>query len=57
VLKDYPEIAVEKLEFFTHMAAAKAAGVRSFPTLVSGGQKLSGILLTEKNIRKFLEGI
>jgi glutaredoxin len=56
-LKDYPDIAVEKIEYFTNMSAAKAAGVRSFPTLVSGGQQLSGILLTEKNIREFLKGI
>ena len=57
VLKDYQDIEVEKLEYFTNMPAAKTAGVRTFPALVSGDKRLTGILLTEKNIREFLDGL
>ena len=48
---------MEKREILTNMSAAKAAGVRTFPTLVSGGQQLSGALLSEKKIREFLDSL
>lgn len=56
-LEDYPHIEIEKIEFLTNRPAAKSAGVRSFPALVSGEKILTGILLTEKNIREFLDQV
>ena len=57
VLKDFPEVGIEKIEFLKNRDAAKAAGVRSIPALVYGEHKLTGFLLTRKNIREFLESI
>ena len=55
MLKDFPEIEVEKVEFLTNRAAARDAGVSTIPSLVYGDRKLRGVVLTKGMIRRFLE--
>ncbi len=54
---DFPGIDVEKVEFLTHRAQAREAGVRAIPTLVAGDRQLSGFLLTRGAIRTFFESL
>jgi hypothetical protein len=54
---DFPEVSVEKVEYFTHLDQAKRDGVRAIPTLVAGERRLGGIFLTPKSIRRFLEAM
>ncbi len=57
LLRDFPEISVEKVEYLTNRGQAREDGVHSIPTLVSGDKKLSGFYLTKKSIREFLESL
>ncbi len=57
VLADFPGVQVEKVDFLLNMSAARAQGVRGIPTLLAEGEKLSGILLTKKGIREFLQKV
>ncbi|MCF3651520.1 hypothetical protein [Synoicihabitans lomoniglobus] len=57
MLPDFPDVEIEKTEFLTHRLQAKADGVRGIPTLVADDQRLSGILLTRKRLRGFLESL
>jgi len=57
VLKDFPDISVEKIEFLTNMGRAREAGVKSFPYLVSGDKKFTSIVMTEKGIRGFFKSL
>ena len=57
VLRDFPDVEVNKVEFLKNMGRSRKAGVRTIPTLVSGGNKLSGIVLGKKSIRRFLESL
>lgn len=54
---DFPEVRVERVEYLTNLGRARDAGVRSIPTLVCGERKLSGIVLTKKSMRRFLEAL
>ena len=55
--RDFPNITVDKVEYLGNLGSSRKAGVRSIPTLVSGDKKLSGIYLTKKKIRQFLESL
>lgn len=55
--RDFPDVTVEKVEFLTHQAEAREAGVATIPTLVAGSRRLSGFLLTRGAIREFLESL
>ncbi len=57
LLADFPEIRVEKVEYLTHLSAARANGVRMIPALVSGDRRLGGFYLTRARIRRFLESL
>jgi glutaredoxin len=35
----HPEIEVEEIEIITHMARARADGVRHVPTIIAGGKR------------------
>jgi hypothetical protein len=55
---DYPDVVVEKLEYFTHVGQAKRDGVRGIPTLVANdGRRLGGVFLTPAAIRRFLAAL
>ena len=54
-LRDFPDVALEKVEYLTNIGRARAAGVGGIPALVSGDKHLSGILLGKKRIQQFLE--
>jgi hypothetical protein len=54
---EFPDVRVERLEYFTNLGRARRDGVRGIPTLVSGERRLAGIFLTPKSIRRFLETI
>jgi len=57
VVKDFPDIKVNKVGFRANRDLAMEAGVKSIPALVYGDRKLSGLLLTKAKIRHFLEQI
>jgi hypothetical protein len=57
LLRDFPDITVNKVEFVTNIRRAHRDGVHSIPSLVSGEKKLRGIYLTKKRIRQFLESL
>ena len=54
---EFPDVTVEKLEYFTHLGEAKRDGVRGIPTLVAGERRLGGVFLTPGSIRRFLEAL
>ena len=56
LLDEFPDVTLRKIEFLGNSGARKA-GIRSIPTLVSVDKKLSGIFLTKKKMRKFLESL
>jgi hypothetical protein len=57
LLPEFPDVSVEKVEYLTHLGAAREAGVRTIPTMIAGDQKIDGIYLTKNRIRKFLESL
>jgi hypothetical protein len=57
LLRDYPHISLERVEYLTNLSAARDAGVRSIPTLSSEGRTLSGFVLTKSKIRRFLDSL
>ena len=57
VLRDFPDVTLDKVEYLANLGRSRRDGVRGIPTLVAGEQKLSGFLLTAGRMRKFLEAI
>ena len=57
VLKEFPDVRVEKKELFGHMQEAKAAGAKSIPALVWGDRVLRGVIFTPARVRAFLESL
>lgn len=57
ILKDFPDIEIEKVEYLTHLSAARADGATMIPALISGDDKLVGFMLTSSKIRAFLESL
>jgi len=56
VLRERPGVEVTRLELFTNRRQARQDGVTSIPALVSAdGRKLSGVILTPRRIRQFLD--
>lgn len=56
-LRDRPDVDVTHIEFLTNRDRAREDGVRSIPTLVAGGEMLSGVVLTQGGIERFLESL
>lgn len=54
---EFPDVTVEKLEYFTHLAEARRDGVRAIPTLIAGERRLGGVFLTPSSIRRFMEAL
>jgi hypothetical protein len=57
IREDFPDVTVERVEYFTNLGQAKRDGVRAIPALVAGERRLGGILLTPGSIRRFLEAL
>jgi len=57
VLRAHPDVEVTKVELLTHMAQARAAGVKTIPALVAHGRSLTGIILTPGSIERFLASL
>ncbi len=57
LVKDFPDIEVNKVSFVTQRALAREAGVKSIPAMVSGDKKLTGFVLGRGKIRSFLESL
>ena len=57
LLRGFPEITVNKVEYLTNVGRARQEGVLTIPTLVSGEERLVGLYLTKKSIRRFLEAV
>ena len=55
VVKDFPDIEVNKVGVLARRDLAREAGVTSIPTLVYDDKKLGAFLLTKGKIRRFLE--
>ena len=55
LLRDFPNIRIDKVEYLTHMKRARREGIHSIPALVSGDRKLNGFYLSRKRLRQFLE--
>ena len=55
--EDFPDIEVERIDVLAHPRKALGDGIMMIPALKHNDQKLSGILLSKKEIRQFLEGI
>ena len=54
---EFPDVAVEKVEYFMNLGQARRDRVRGIPTLVAGERRLGGIFLTPQSIRRFLEAL
>ncbi len=57
LLRDFPNITVRKVEYLANLGRSRKEGVRLIPALVSGDKKLSGVYLSKKKIRQFLESL
>ncbi len=57
LLRDFPDITVKKVEYLANLGRSRKEGVHLIPALVSGDKKLSGIYLSKKRIRQFLESL
>ena len=57
VLKDFPDIQVERKELFSNMSEAKAAGARTIPALVAGDKVLRGSIFTPGKLREFFSDL
>ena len=57
ILDDFPDVAIDKVEYLSNRSVARAAGVNTIPSLVYGETMLSGVILTKSKIRNFLEAL
>jgi hypothetical protein len=57
LLIDMDDIQLEEVEIITNPLRALQDGVRFIPTLKSGNERLSGILLQKDKIKAFLEKV
>ena len=57
LLREFPDIRVEKIEFLIDQKRAREDGVRSISTLVCGDRSVSGFFLGRKRIRSVLESL
>ena len=57
ILDDFPDVAIDKVEYLSNRSVARAARVNTIPSLVYGETTLSGAILTKGKIRSFLEAL
>ena len=56
-LRGFSDVTVEKVEYLANLSPARKDGVLTIPTLVSGENRLRGIVLGTKKISQFLEAL
>lgn len=52
--REIPNLDIEEVDVVANPLTSWRAGIRMIPTLVKGEHRLSGVLLSEKQIRDFL---
>lgn len=52
---NYPDLTVEEIEVTKQPLQTLREGVKMIPTLAARGAKISGIILTSSDIRKFID--
>ncbi|MBL4902345.1 MAG: hypothetical protein JKY62_06820 [Desulfocapsa sp.] len=57
LLIDMDNVQLEEVEILTNPLRTLQDGVKFIPTLQSGDERLSGILLSRKKIKAFLEKV
>lgn len=57
LLPEFPDVEVEKVELLGGLSDFKEAGIKMIPVFVSSDKKLSGVWVTKKSLREFLEGL
>ena len=57
LLPEFPDLTIERVEFLTNRARARADGVHSIPKLVAADKNLGGFVLTKKRMRRFLASL
>ena len=57
LLPDFPDIEVNKVELITNLGNLRKEGIKMIPAMVSGDKKMSGLFLTKRHIRCFLESL
>ncbi len=55
--RNYKDITIEKVEIITNPLRALKDGIKFIPTMTSGDQKISGILLNKEKIADFLDKV
>ncbi len=53
-MEEFPSVEVEKIDVITHPGKAWNDKIRMIPALKTGQDILSGILLSEEQIRNFI---
>ncbi len=53
--QEYPQLVITEIDVLLHPLTALKDNVRMIPTLKAGEQVLSGIFLSGKKIRNFIE--
>jgi hypothetical protein len=56
-LRKHPDVELTKVEFLTNTRQARDDGIRSIPSLVAQGRSLSGFVLTQGRIERFLASL
>ncbi|HIP40650.1 MAG TPA: hypothetical protein EYG88_15005 [Desulfocapsa sulfexigens] len=57
LLTDRPDISLEEVEILSSPLRALKDGIKLFPALKSGEEQISGIFLSKKKIKAFLEKV
>jgi len=57
LLAEFPDIRLNKVELLTNYRGSCRDGVHVVPSLISDDKKLSGMFLTKKRVRRFLESL
>lgn len=53
--EEFPDLVVNKVDVITQPLVSLRHGIKMIPTLISGDKKLTGIILTENQIREFIQ--
>lgn len=55
IIADYPSLQLETIEVATSLARTRQAGIKTVPAIRIGNEVLTGIILTPRMIRSFIE--
>jgi hypothetical protein len=55
--QEFPGLVIDKVDILTSPGKALKAGVRMIPTLQAGEQRLSGVFLSNSEIREFVTSV